>query len=147
MSRLKSLYLTITLLFVLLIASANLILEAQKARNANAFNLFMNRVYEEVQTQIREAQDIMVKSDDNAKTASLDEARVSAIIQNYLSSNKSKLAKEFGSSYLPKKVSFLSATLQNDGVALINEEGTSARLWTLSKDGVIIGFLSFEYEE
>lgn len=147
MNRLKNLYLITTLLSVLLIASANLILGAQRTRNANASNLLMNRTYEEVQAQINDAQDIMVNSDDNAKTAFVDVAKVSAIIQNYFCTNEGKLKKEFGSLGMPKKVSFLSVMGQNDGVMLINKEGTAARLWTLSKNGVIIGFLSFEFEE
>ena len=127
MSRLKNLYLTTTLLFVLLIASANLILEVQRTRNANDSNLLMNRVYEEVQAQINDA-----KED---------------VVADYLSENERRLKEEFGSARMPKKITFLPVKAQNDGVALINKEGTSARLWTLSRDGEIIGFLSFEFDE
>ena len=145
MSRLKTLYLTIVLLFVILIASANLILEAQQARNENVSNLLMNRVYEDVQRQIDEAADLAAGSGEDGKAQAPYAAKVNAILQKYLEENERELAKEFGSSHMPKKISFLSAKAQNEGVALINKEGTATRLWTLCKDGVIIGFLSFEY--
>lgn len=144
MKRLKNLYLVTVLLFGVLTIAANLLSEALQKKNENISNLLMNRIYHEVQEQVEDTESGFGSIAEGGKA---DEARMSAIIQSCYSSELNAQESEFVSSGLPKKVYFLPAVAENEGVSLVNRKGTNVKLWALRKGGGIFGFLAFEFDE
>ena len=123
------------LLYALLFLSAYVLFSKVIQRNEDRSYVLMNRVFTGIESDLSDG------------TTVISEDIVEAAIDDIYYSHIDDLKNEFGNESVPKRVYFISADAGSGEVSLINPDKDYEKLWALHADGMLVGFVVFEYGE
>lgn len=136
MKRAGKIYIITASLFACIFLAANLLFGVFGSKQEDDIYVLMNRVFSEVE--------------ENCKAFSADELSeetVTSVIEDVYYAHTGDYASEYGALSLPQRVYYIPAEFYDTNVTLLNRDKEFEKVWVLSRDGKVLGFVIFEFAE